>query len=289
MRITCRIVTLAVVSVATVMAGCSTSNGWLSRGQDPAEPMLVCRLANYGAYQKDGYAHLQSIGVKHVFINVPAPDQVESVQKELAKYGLDVVVMRGNTDLAKDSCVDELAEQLVTCHKMNVHYMFLSAKRHDASKEVVFDRLRRAGDVARKNDVTIVLETHPELGTNGDVHVETMRAIDNPNVRVNFDTGNITYYNKGADAVAELKKVLPYLATVEIKDHNCQFETWNFPALGQGKVNIPGVLAVLKKHGYRGPVTIEIEGIKGQERSEAQIKQDIAESVSYLRSLEAFR
>jgi len=33
-----------------------------------------------------------------------------------------------------------------------------------------------------------------------------MKRIDHPNVRVNFDTGNVTFYNRNADAVSELKE-----------------------------------------------------------------------------------
>ena len=60
------------------------------------------------------------------------------------------------------------------------------------------------------------------------------------------------------------------------------------PALGKGSVDIPGALAVLKQHGYKGPITLEIEGVEGVERSEAQIKQDIADSEKYIRSLGKF-
>jgi len=86
-------------------------------------------------------------------------------------------------------------------------------------KETAYERLRRAGEIARRHGVIIALETHPDLGTNGDVHRETMKHIGHPNVRVNFDTGNITYYNQGADVVTELKKIVEYVATVELKDH----------------------------------------------------------------------
>ena len=96
------------------------------------------------------------------------------------------------------------------------------------------DRLRQAGDVARKHGVTISLETHPDLGTNARTHLEPMKTIHHPNVRVNFDTGNITFYNRGTDAVTELKQIVDYVATVEVKDHSGQYMTWNFPALGKG-------------------------------------------------------
>ncbi len=283
-----RIATWTGAVCTVLLAGCAAS-GSRAKTVDADSPQLACRIANYGKFEDAGWAHIHSLGIKYVFISVPPADQVESVEKKLAQYELKPLVMRGATDLSKPSSVAELTAQLAICRRMGVKYMFLSAKLNGAEKSVVYDRLRQAGDAAARELVTIVLETHPELGTNADAHLQTMQAVHHPNVRVNFDTGNITYYNRGTTALAELKKIIDYVATVEIKDHNGQFETWNFPPLGKGVVDIPGVLQVLKQHGYAGPVTMEIEGVKGEERSEAEIKQGIEESVTYLRSLTRFR
>ena len=116
-----------------------------------------------------------------------------------------------------------------------------------------------------------------------------MRRINHPNVRVNFDTGNITFYNKGRDAATELKKIIDYVATVEVKDHSGRYMSWEFPVLGTGVVDFPAVLKVLEEHGFRGPITIEVEGVKGVEMSEAQTKQYIADSIRYVQSLGDFQ
>ena len=272
---------VAVVAVAAFSDVCASA-------EETAWP-LACRLASYGKYEEAAWKHLPSIGVHYLFLPVPAADQVDAIMKRLKDSGLTALVVRGNTDLSKESCIEELSAQLATCEKMGVKYMFLSPKRNGAEKEVVIERLRKAGDIAKQHGVTITLETHPDLGTNGDVHVETMKAINHPNVRVNFDTGNITFYNKGADAVAELKKTIAYVGTVEVKDHNGESESWTFPALGKGKVNFPGIFQVLKEHNYTGPVTIEFEGVKGTDLTEEQTKQAIADSVAYLKSIAAFK
>jgi len=251
--------------------------------------VLACRLANYGEFQGAAWTHLPSIGIKYVFMNVPPPDQLEATTKRLARHGLTAAVLRGDTDLSKASCIDELALQLETCSRMGVRFMFLSAKRRGADKQVVYHRLRQAGDIAAKHEVTIALETHPDLATNGDVALETMKQINHPNVRMNFDTANIHYYNRNTDAPTELKKIINYVATVELKDHNGRYKAWDFPALGRGVVDIPQVLRILEKHGYSGPLTIEVEGIKGVQMDEAETKAYIAESAAYVRSLGEFR
>lgn len=133
-----------------------------------------------------------------------------------------------------------------------------------------------------------MLETHPDLGTNGEAHLETMKAIDHPQVRVNFDTGNITDYNRDRNAVDELAKIIDYVGTVELKDHNGAFQTGVFPRLGQGVVDFRGVFRLLCDHGYAGPVTLEFEGTKGIELDEAGTKKAIEESIAYIRSIGDF-
>jgi sugar phosphate isomerase/epimerase len=242
-------------------------------------------LLNYGKYQEAAWSHLPSIGIHYVFMDTPSRKQVVAVKARLAEHGLQALVFRGDTDLGRPSCVDELAAQLAVCESMGVRYLFLTPKHTGVSKQVACERLRRAGEAAQKHGVTIVLETHPDLGTNGDTHLETMRLINHPNVRVNFDSGNITFYNRGTDAVTELKKIIDYVATVELKDHNGRYRTWNFPTLGKGVVDFPAVLKLLEEHRFRGPITMELEGVEGVEMNEAQTKQYIADSAAYIRAL----
>lgn len=267
-----------------VMAGEHTCG----HAQEPVKA-LACRLSNYLEYQESAYTHLPALGIGHVFIHVPPAEQAETIQKQLARHGLKPVVMRGDADLSTETGLGRLAEQLRTCQKMEVKYLFLSVKRREATEQVIYERLRQAGEIAKQHGVIITLETHPEFGTNGDVQLKTMRRVNHPNVRINFDTGNIHYYNRGTDAPTELRKIIDYVATVEVKDHNGEFESWHFPALGRGKVNLAEVLRILREHGYAGPVTMEIEGIQGVRRNRREVEQDIADSAAYLRSLGKFK
>ena len=251
-------------------------------------PPLACRLASYGKFGEAAWSHLPELGVRHIFLNVPTEDEVPALQEQLKKHGLSTQVMRGSADLSQASSVDELARQLATCHRMGAEYMFLSPKHGDAPREVAWERLQKVGPAAAEQNMIVALETHPDLGTNGDVHLETMKAIGHPNIRVNFDTGNITFYNHNTSAVEELKKIIDYVATVEFKDHNGGFETWVFPPLGQGIVDFPGVVEVLQAHHYQGPVTLEYEGVEGVELDEAGTKAAIRACVDYVRSLGEF-
>lgn len=245
-------------------------------------PWLACRVQSYRKFQEEAWEHLPTLGVRNVFVNVPEKGDLEGLKEKLMKNGLRAVVVRGNANLAEEGCVDRLVGQFETCQELGARYLFLSAKHEGVSQEVACERLRRAGEEARKRGVTIALETHPDLATNAAVQIETMKRIDHPNVRINFDTGNISYYNEGADPVPELEKVFDYVATVELKDHDRVGRSNQFPVLGKGKLDLAGVLKVLKDRGFRGPITIEVEGAEGENWDEEQTKEAVRESVEFV-------
>jgi inosose dehydratase len=158
-------------------------------------------------------------------------------------------------------------------------------KRGELDKATAFARLREAGETGALYGVTIVMETHPDMITNADVALETMRGVNHPNVRVNFDTANIHYYNQGVDGIAELKKVLDYVGAIHLKETNGRFKTWFFPAFGEGIVNFNEVFRVLNERKFYGPFTMEIEGVEGENLTREQSEERVARSVEHLRKL----
>src|SRR5262249_6572088 len=131
-----------------------------------------------------------------------------------------------------------------------------------AERRTVIDHLRRIGGTASGLGVTVALETHKGPTQNAGAMLALMGEVDHPHVRLNFDTGNIAYYNQGADPVAELERVAPMVRNVHLKDNRGGFEDWYFPALGEGgAVDFRRVREVLDSVGFNGPYTIELEGI----------------------------
>ena len=163
--------------------------------------------------------------------------------------------------------------------------MFTSVRRDEIPLETACERLRAAGAVAAEHGVTLSLETHPDLVTNAEVALATMQAVDHAHVRVNFDTANVYFYNRGVDAVEQLRALGPHVASVHLKDTDGGYRNWHFPALGAGIVDFASVFQVLDAAGFSGPCTLEIEGIEGEDRTEQLVRDRIAASVEHLRVL----
>lgn len=157
----------------------------------------------------------------------------------------------------------------------------------DREYRTVVDNLRRLGDVAGEAGITLTLETHKGPTQNAAAMLALLAAVDHPQVRLNFDTGNIAYYNPGADPCDELEKVKHFVRSVHLKDNRGGFEDWYFLALGDGgAVDFGRVREILDGVEFTGPYTIEIEGIAGEGEPGLEGRQDrIARSAKYLRSV----
>ncbi len=153
-------------------------------------------------------------------------------------------------------------------------------------RATVVDHLRQLGDLAAELGMDLSLETHKGPTQNARSMLELMAEVDHPRVRLNFDTGNIAYYNPGADPVAELDQVKHLVRSVHLKDNRGAFEDWYFPAVGDGgAVDFRRVRQVLDGVGFLGPYTIEIEGIGGEPEPGPEVRKErVARSLRHLRS-----
>lgn len=253
------------------------------------ENLLSCRMWSYAKYMDAAWEHLPSLGVQYIEIRTPeTTDAAEELAGRLRSSGLKIATFQGTFDIQAARAVAHLAPQLNLCERFGVGRLFLSVKRNELPAKDAYARLREAGEVAARAGVILLLETHPDLVTNGNVGAATMQGVDHPNVRINFDTANVYYYNGGVTAVGELQKVLPWVEGVHFKDTMGNLKEHNFPPLGQGVVDYPAVVRMLNARGFHGPFTMELEGKAGVELDREQTLQQVEESVRYLRSTGLF-
>jgi L-ribulose-5-phosphate 3-epimerase len=155
----------------------------------------------------------------------------------------------------------------------------------ERSRQTLYRHLGEIGHHARGLGIIYCCETHPGVCVNHHEMLETMRELNHPHVRLNFDTGNILYYNEFANVEISLAKVCHLVRHVHLKDSQGQPGEWYFPALGRGgAVDFVRVLHLLRDCGFTGPYSLEIEGIEGEGDLPLEAHQQrIVESVENLR------
>lgn len=247
--------------------------------------IIACNLGSYLQFRAGAYAHLAEIGLTNVEVGVPSAESVDALQSELEAHGLTATSLLGRCDVQSETVVSDFQTTLDTAVQMGVNIIFVSVHAGDTDRNVVHDRLRAIGENAAPAGIKVCLETHPDMVHNGDIALETMKAVNHPNICVNFDTGNVYYYNHNVTAVAEVEKVISHVGAVHLKDTNGGYRTWHFPALGEGVVDFKAVFQTLNAAGFYGPFTMELEGIEGENLDEAGVQARVAGSLQHLKDI----
>ena len=107
--------------------------------------------------------------------------------------------------------------------------------------------LRRACEMAATRGVILGLENHDYL-TNIDRMLPIVKAVDSPWFGVNLDSGNVDR----ADFYAELEKIVPFALNVQLKVEAG-------PVKAKVPTDIPRIVDLLTRAGYRGYVVLEYE------------------------------
>ncbi|MCA8992121.1 MAG: sugar phosphate isomerase/epimerase [Planctomycetaceae bacterium] len=216
-------------------------------------------------------------------------EEVDAVVQKINDAGMQVCscnISSGN--VVDPAVVERTLKKLALAERAGVSLVVAGggeAKTMEEQQRLV-QNLRRIGDAAAERGITYCCETHPGAFQDAAAMLATLNAVNHPAIRVNFDTGNIFFYNANANLLDELELIMDWVAHVHIKDTNGRFKDWHFPALGEGgAVDFVAVREKLEEAGYEGPISLEVEGIEGEpEPSLEEYQRRMQASVDHLKS-----
>lgn len=145
------------------------------------------------------------------------------------------------------------------------------ARRSTGTTEEDYDLLSegldRVADVAAKHG--LAAHYHPHLTT----MVETPEELDKVMSRSKIDfCPDIAHLAAGGgDPVLVVRKYADRIKYVHLKDFRA--DPFAFLPLGEGEVDMAGVVAVLNENGYDGWVTVELDSYEGPAREGAEISK----------------
>lgn len=217
-----------------------------------------------------------------------APEAVFALKQRIAEAGLEVCtcnITSGNPLLT--DVLERTLKKLTLASQFGAEYVVAGGGEIASAEDwpQLVDNMRRIGDRAAELGITYCCETHPGTCQNAERMLELLDRVNHPQIRINFDTGNIFYYNEGLELLMEMQKVARHIAHVHLKDTSGKFKDWHFPALGAaGKVDFAAVLEFLQEIKFSGPCSLELEGIEGEpELSLEQTHQRVVDSLEHLR------
>lgn len=269
---------------------------------------ISCFTNSYGRFgARAAIAHVRAAGIRHVELAIKT-EGVPSIFHEIPvltdrsgdREIADVRRMLDVHEVSLSSCnitsgnpLDESVvaiteRKLAIAAELGVSLVVAGAGEADSPEQesTLFDHLHRIGDLAGQRGMIYCFETHPGLCRNAHGMLRTMERLNHPQLRLNFDTGNVLFYNDGADVCDELEQVLPFVKHVHLKDHHGIAGDWHFPALGAGgAVDFARIVQLLERVGFSGPLSLEIEGIQGEpELTLEQTHQRVIDSITCLKN-----
>ncbi len=210
------------------------------------------------------------------------------LKSELARHGVRVISANGSAHILDPHGFAQVQARMALAASIGARYFVgLGGDPAPEERPRFLEKLSALGDYAAQLGLTIALETHPGITQNAQAMLQTLRDLQHPAIRINFDTGNILYYNEGADLYAELQAVAEYVVHLHLKDSRGGYRDWYFPALGDGgAVDFARVGKIMNDAGFYGPFSLEIEGIRGEpDPTLEQRHERVVRSVQLLRQI----
>lgn len=144
----------------------------------------------------------------------------------------------------------------------------------DEAVRACIECLEACADTAAETGVMLALENHGGIVATSEGMLRILKAVRSPWCGANLDTGNF----RTADPYRDIEVCAPYAVTTHLK-------TEIAPA-GGGRVpaDIPRIVRILARCGYRGFLTLEYEGEEPVEKAAPRTLAEIRAAVSQLRS-----
>ncbi len=224
--------------------------------------VIACRPGCCSAPLPVAIKALSEIGVRNFEVGPPQDGDYDKLLKMALDLKVNITSLATGVNLDDPADVKRIEGVIKGSAQIGTKVIFISISPGKGSAEQGMGPLKDLAGKAAAAGVVLSMETHKPYGYNGDSAKKTLDAVNSPGLGFNYDTANIFYYNpKGIDGIAELKKVLPHVISVHLKESaKGEPESFDFPVLGTGIVRFPEVFSLLRSRGFIGPYTMELEG-----------------------------
>ena len=222
------------------------------------------------------------------------------IKGRLDDQGIDSVLGWGHPEGLEGgtsrTALDDLKQHLPQAAKLGTRRMRICAASMNYAKSPraeligrVVPMLTEAAQAAAEHDLVLALENHIDFTSEEMFGI--LEAVESEHLRVNFDTGNTIRLFE--DPVEAATRLAPYTISTHTKDITTplkggapseNFTWWPSCAVGDGVIDMPGVIAALQAGGFDGCLGVEIDLVAPQWLSLSE-EEIVVKSLDYLRSI----
>jgi sugar phosphate isomerase/epimerase len=147
-----------------------------------------------------------------------APERAKELASRCRDLGLEPLMMFSMVYPEHPDGLEVLRQRLRQAGAAGVPQVLTFGHTKGGNRKLWVERFRQLGPVARDNNVLLVVKQHGgETGT-GEACAAITREVNHPNVKVNYDAGNVLdYLNR--DPIPDIAKCADEVRSFCIKDH----------------------------------------------------------------------
>ena len=226
--------------------------------------------------------HLAALGLKGVELIQHGPchhadllftrDDIAAQIDYAQSKGVEVVAISPGTDFLKfdDDEARQMIEHTIATTELAVRYGVTvsrifsggrvpDGRTFDECVAAVVRCLKVAAEHAEERGVKLAIESHGKFGCDLDGMYQIIDKVGSPNLGVTLDTSN--FFVNGVDPIEAVTKLgADRVFHTHLKDSFVSETERYGTAVGEGSLDFPGILAVLKDGGYEGWYCLEYEG-----------------------------
>jgi sugar phosphate isomerase/epimerase len=147
--------------------------------------------------------------------------------------------------------------------------------RTPAHEDAFLSRIEAVARAADDAGVVLALEVADGMTDSASSILALMPRLSGAPISINFDTGNLPFYS-GLDPMVEYPPIHEYVAHIHLKDHVGGVGDYDFPAIGDGGLDLGGFVTLVRGLGYTGPLSAEIEFQHPTDRPAQEVITDAA-------------
>ena len=215
----------------------------------------------YAGIAAAGYRAVELSAVPGWTEHVDVHGDPAAVRAQLERHGLEPVSISGHSDLTTAEGLEHGLAVVAWAERYGLPIINTAIGGHahvEESESAFLANIGPLADAAQAAGVVVALEIHGDLMASGERSRPLLDRIGHPAVKINYDTANVEHYG-GVRAEDDLPAIADRVAHVHLKDMRGGKGDWDFPAIGEGHVDFGRVLEILRRAGYDGPYSVEVE------------------------------
>ncbi len=182
------------------------------------------------------------------------PEQAAELAKRCRDLGLEPLLMFSGIYPEHAKAIEVFKNRIAQAAAAKLPQVLTFGHTNGPNRKVWVERFKQLGPIARDAGVLLVVKQH---GETGEVTGEIVREVDDANVRVNYDAGNVMDYTQGkVNPLDDIQTCSELIHSFCMKDHRMFPESQDC-APGFGEIDHYRLLSQVAWKGHAIPLCCE--------------------------------